>query len=129
MPFFLTGKGKTDNNYFEEGKILFLKKDYSKAKFKFEKDIVFNPKNENSYLYLAKIHKKENQSELAESNFKTVILLDPMNEEAVYELSLLSLKQSNFEEAKKLIKKFGIICKKNCKKKEFLNSKLKDSLK
>ena len=36
-----------------------------------------------------------------------------MNEEAVYELSLLSLKKSNlFEEAKKLIKKFLIICKK-----------------
>ena len=52
-----------------------------------------------------------------------------MNEEAVYELSLLSLKKSNFEEAKKLIKKFRINCKKNCKNKELLNSKLKDSLK
>ena len=31
------------------------KNDLDKAKFKFEQDIVFNPKNEKSYLYLSKI--------------------------------------------------------------------------
>ena len=48
------------NNYFSEGENLFFKKSLKKSKFKFEKDIVFNPKNEKSYLYLAKIYKLEN---------------------------------------------------------------------
>ena len=33
--------------FFEEGKKLFLEKKYDDAKFKFEKDIVFNPKMKN----------------------------------------------------------------------------------
>ena len=41
---------------------------------KFEKDIVFNPKNEKSYLYLAKYLKNENDT-LEEQNLNTVILL------------------------------------------------------
>ena len=41
---------------FEKGKNFFKNKKYDLAKFKFEQDIVFNPKNENSYLYLAKIY-------------------------------------------------------------------------
>ncbi len=44
--------------YFEEGKILFDKKEFKKSKILFERDIVFNPKSEKSYLYLAKIFKK-----------------------------------------------------------------------
>jgi len=47
------------NLYFKQGKELFDIKKYEDAKFYFEKDIVFNPKNENSYLYLAKIFKKK----------------------------------------------------------------------
>ena len=48
---------KTD--YFLQGKKLFLEKNFDKSKLKFEKDIVFNPKNEKSYLYLAKIFKEK----------------------------------------------------------------------
>ena len=33
-----------NNSYFEEGLNLFKSKEYLKAKFKFEQDIVFNPK-------------------------------------------------------------------------------------
>ena len=43
-----------------------------KSKFKFEKDIVFNPKSEKSYLYLAKIFKQEENDNLEEQNFNTV---------------------------------------------------------
>ena len=46
-------------DYFNEGRKLYNEKKFSKSKFKFEQDIVFNPKSENSYLYLAKIHKEE----------------------------------------------------------------------
>ena len=45
--------------FFSQGKILFEDEKIDKAKFKFEQDIVFNPKNEKSYLYLAKIYKKK----------------------------------------------------------------------
>ena len=48
-----------ENSYFSEGKKLFDLKNYKDSKFKFEKDIVFNPKSERSYLYLAKIFNKE----------------------------------------------------------------------
>ena len=77
-------------NYFQKGKNLFIEKKYDQAKFKFEQDLVFNPKNENSYLYLAKIFKLKNDDEQEESNLKTVILLNPKNEEAIYHLALLN---------------------------------------
>ena len=57
--FFLTSGAYSKNSYFDEGKTLFKQKKFSKSKFKFEKDIVFNPKNELSYLYLAKIFNEE----------------------------------------------------------------------
>ena len=43
--------------YLQEGINLFKNKKFRKAQFKFEKDIVFNPKSELSYLYLSKIFK------------------------------------------------------------------------
>ena len=54
---FINNKIYAKNNYFSEGEKYFSKKDLEKSKFKFEQDIVFNPKNEKSYLYLAKIYK------------------------------------------------------------------------
>ena len=43
--------------YFQEGLNLYNNKKFDEAKFKFEQDIVFNPKSEMSYLYLSKIFK------------------------------------------------------------------------
>ena len=117
-----------EKNYFNEGKKLFEKKKYDNAKFKFEKDIVFNPKSENSYLYLSKIFSAENKIDLAENNLNTVILLNPKNEEAIYDLTLLKLQKSNYNDAKKLIKTFKNVCKKNCARSITLNEKLKNSL-
>ena len=51
--------GITKENFFSEGVKLFKEKKFPESKFKFEQDIVFNPKSENSYLYLAKYLKKE----------------------------------------------------------------------
>ena len=98
---------------------------FSDSKFKFEQDIVFNPKNELSYLYLAKIFKKEENDELHEQNLNTVILLNPKNEEALYLLSLLKVKKSDYQEANKLIEKFDVICKNLCNKSSELKTKLK----
>ena len=52
---FITNNVNANNSYFSEGLTLFEKKEFDKAKFKFEQDIVFNPKSEKSYLYLSKI--------------------------------------------------------------------------
>ena len=115
------------NNHFEEGKKLFDLKIYKDSKFKFEKAIVFNPKNEKSYLYLAKIFNKEKNTDLEENNLKTVILLNPKNEEAVYLLALLNIKKSNFSEAKELIETFRLVCSKICSSEKELLEKLKTS--
>ena len=46
-----------NTQYFQEGLNLYKVKKFNEAKFKFEQDIVFNPKSEMSYLYLSKIFK------------------------------------------------------------------------
>ena len=117
--------GMSKENFFSEGVKLFNEKKFPESKFKFEQDIVFNPKSENSYLYLAKIYKERKNDELQEQNLNTVILINPQNEEALYLLTLLNIKKSDYEESDKLIKKFNKVCKKICEKKSELISKLK----
>jgi tetratricopeptide (TPR) repeat protein len=117
-----------NNPYFEEAKILFDQKQYKEAKFYFEKDIVFNPKNENSYLYLAKVFKEEKKDNLVENNLNTVLLLNPRNEEAIYLLALLSIKKSNYSKVKELISTLTSVCKKMCSSKLELQKMLDTSL-
>ena len=112
-------------NFFTEGVKLFEQKKYLDSKFKFEQDIVFNPKSEFSYLYLAKIFKKENNDDLEEQNLNVVILLNPKNEEALYLLTLLRIKKSDYDESQQLLEKFEKVCNKICEKKVELISKLK----
>ena len=112
-------------NFFSEGVKLFNEKKYSDSKFKFEQDIVFNPKSETSYLYLAKIFKENDNDDMQERNLNTVILLNPKNEEAVYLLALLRIKKSDYKSSNQLIQKFEKICNKICDKKSELNLKLK----
>jgi len=124
--FFLTGDAFSKNSYFDEGKTLFKQKKFSESKFKFEKDIVFNPKSELSYLYLAKIFNEEQKHDLEEQNLNTVILLNPKNEEAIFLLTLLRIRQSDYSKSEKLINNFKKICKNLCEKETELNSKLKN---
>ena len=116
-------------NYFSEGLAYFEKKDFDKAKFKFEQDIVFNPKSEKSYLYLSKIFNSQEKEDLEEKNLNTVILLNPKNEEATYNLATLKLKQSDFEESKNLVNRLLVFCVNYCKKGQNLKIKLENSLK
>ena len=111
--------------FFADGVKLFEEKKFDDSKFKFEQDIVFNPKSELSYLYLAKIFKVENNDELVEQNLNAVILINPKNEEALYLLTLLRIKKSDYNESDKLIKNFEKVCKKMCNKKSELITKLK----
>ncbi len=120
---------KAEISNFEKGKDLFNEKKYDLAKFKFEQDIVFNPKNENSYLYLAKIYNFKKNDNQEERNLNTVILLNPKNEEAILNLAYLKIRKSNYEETKKLIKNFKNICKSLCQQTSELQNKLDAVLK
>ena len=126
--FFMT-YAHANKDYFEEGLLLYKKKQFDKAKFKFEQDIVFNPKNEKSYLYLSKIFNKKEKGKLEEKNLQTVILLNPKNEEATFNLAKLKLKESDFKGSKDLVEKLLIFCKDYCARSKKLKSEIEISLK
>ena len=98
------------SKYYQDGIILFNQKKFDEARFKFEQDIVYNPKNELSYLYISKIFNKNDNISLEEKNLNTVILLNPKNEEAVYNLAKLKLSSSDYNKSKELNKKLKSIC-------------------
>jgi tetratricopeptide (TPR) repeat protein len=100
--------------YFQEGINLFNKNKFEDAKFKFEQDIVLNPKSELAYLYLSKIFNKQDKKNLEEQNLNTVMLLNPKNEEALYNLAKLKLSSSDYEKSKELNKRLISICEKFC---------------
>ena len=102
--------------FYNDGLILFEKKEFDKAKFKFEQDIVHNPKNENSYLYLSKIFKELKKKDLEEKNLNTVILLNPLNEEATFNLAKLKLEESDYKGSNNLVNKLLTFCKNYCNK-------------
>ena len=117
---------KSESNYFDKGKELFYKNKFNESKIFFEKDIVFNPKNEKSYLFLAKIFNHQKNDFMEEQNLKTVILLDPKNEEALYLLALLNIKKSDYDKSKKLIGDFKKVCNSFCPKESELKKKLEN---
>ena len=122
--FFISNGFAAKSNYFDKGKILFDKQKFEKSKIFFEKDIVFNPQSEKSYLYLAKIFNQNDNDQEQEINLKNVLLLNPQNDEAIYMLTLLKIKQSDYNEAKKLVEKFSLVCVSFCSKKEEIEEKI-----
>ena len=116
LPNTLTANTK----YFKQGIDLYKNKKFDEAKFKFEQDIVFNPKSEMSYLYLSKIFNNLNKKDLEEQNLNTVILLNPKNEEATYNLAKLKLDLSDYQGSKELNDKLLDFCDKFCEKSQKL---------
>ena len=110
----LPNKLMANNLYFDEGLKLFESEKFEEAKFKFEQNIVFNPKSEMSYLYLSKIFKNLKDKNLQEKNLNTVILLNPKNEEAIYNLAKLKLETSDYQKSKELNDRLNYICDKLC---------------
>ena len=104
------------SDYFNEGVNLYEKEKFKEAQFKFEQEIVFNPKSELSYLYLSKIFNKLDKKNLEEQNLNTVMLLNPKNEEAIYNLAKLKLASSDYEKSKELNNRLSSICNKFCDK-------------
>ena len=121
--FFISNGFAAKSNYFDKGKILFDKKNFEKSKIFFEKDIVFNPQSEKSYLYLAKIFNENNNDQEQEINLSNVLLLNPQNDEAIYMLTLLKIKQSDYNEAKKLINTFDLVCMSFCSRRAEIKKK------
>ena len=124
--FFLSTNLFAKSEYVKEGIDLYNKNKFDDAKFKFEQDIVFNPKSELSYLYLSKIFNKQDKRNLEERNLNTVMLLNPKNEEAIYNLARLKLTSSDYKKSKELNKRLKSICSKFCIKSDQLKIEIKN---
>jgi len=111
---------------FQQGLNFFKDKKFNEAKFKFEQDIVLNPKSEMSYLYLAKIFQNLDNKDLQEQNLNTVILLNPKNEEAIYDLAKLKLSVSDYKKSKELNKKLEDLCVLLCVKSQKLKIEIEN---
>ena len=115
-----------NTQFFQEGLSLFNNKKFNEAKFKFEQDLVYNPKSELSYLYLSKIFKNLNRIDLEEQNLNTVILLNPKNEEAIYNLAKLKLEASDYKKSIELNEKLNLLCKKYCNQSRRLKTEIEN---
>ena len=124
--FFLSTNLFAKSEYVKEGIDLYNKNKFDDAKFKFEQDIVFNPKSELSYLYLSKIFNKQDKRNLEERNLNTVMLLNPKNEEAIYNLARLKLTSSDYKKSKELNKRLKSICSKFCIKSDQLKIEIEN---
>ena len=114
------------NDFFDQALVYFKKNNLNKAKFKFEQDLVFNPKSELSYLYLSKIFNKQEKSSLEEQNLNTVMLLNPKNEEAIFFLAKLKLINSDYEKSKELNIMLKSICRNFCEESEKLKKEIEN---
>ena len=126
ITFLLLLNNSYADDYYEQALKEFKKKDYDKAKFLFERNIVFNPKDVNSYLYLAKIFQEKENKREEEKNLNTTLLLDPRNEDATLRLMDIAVEKSNYSEVKELSEKFVKICKNLCKENDRILKSLKD---
>ena len=105
---------KSNENFFNKGLELYNDKKYEDARFMFERNIVFNPKDSNSYLYLAKIYNAQEDQRKEEKNLVTTLLIEPNNEEALLMSMKIALKKSNYSKVKDLSKTFTKVCQKLC---------------
>ena len=115
----------SSQNFFDEALKMFQNKKYKEARFMFERNIVYNPKDAKSYLYLAKIYNQEENQKQEESNLETALLIEPNNEEVLLMLMKIAIKKSNYSKVKDLSKTFVKVCNKLCDE----NDQIQDSLK
>ena len=104
----------SNEKFFDKALKLYENKKYEDARFMFERNIVFNPKDSKSYLYLAKIYNHEEDKEKEEKNLEATLLIEPNNEEAILMLIKIALEKSNYLKVKDLSKNFIKVCEKLC---------------
>ena len=122
----LISNALSENNFFLEAKGKYDEKKYDDSKFLFQRNIVFNPKDEKSYLYLAKIYSFEENEKEKEKNINTVLLLNPKNEEAIYILMEIELKKSNYSKVRELAESFKKVCINLCDDENLILESLKN---
>ena len=120
------GNALSEKNFFLEAKKNYEEKKYDESKFLFQRNIVFNPKDENSYLYLAKIYNFEENEREKEKNINAVLLINPKNEEAIYILMEIELKKSNYSKVRELVESFTKVCVKLCDDRNLILESLKN---
>ena len=113
-------------NFFSKAIKLYEKEKYDDARFLFERNIVFNPKDANSYLYLAKIYNHEENQRKEEYNLETALLIEPDNEEAMLMMMKIAIKKSNYDKVKNLSNTFLKVCKNLCDENQEINDALKN---
>ena len=113
-------------NFFNEALELFKKEKYDDARFMFERNIVYNPKDANSYLYLAKIYNHEKDQRKEENNLETALLIEPDNEEVLLMLMRIALEKSNYSKVKDLSQTFVKVCEKLCNENDSIQEALKN---
>ena len=123
---FIPNLSSAKSDFFQAGIDLYNKKKFDDAKFKFEQDIVRNPRSEFSYLYLSKIFNKQDKKDLEEQNLNTVMLLNPRNEEAIYNLAKLKLTTSDYKKSKDLNTRLKSICKNFCNQSDKLKIEIEN---
>ena len=101
-------------NFFNKGVELYKNKKYDDARFMFERNIVFNPKDTKTKLYQAKIYNFEKDQKKEEKNLATALLIEPENEEAILMTMKIALEKSNYTKVKVLSKTFTKVCKDLC---------------
>ena len=123
---FFNSTSFSKENFFNEALELFKKEKYEDARFLFERNIVFNPKDANSYLYLAKIYNQEENQRKEEYNLETTLLIEPDNEEALLMLMKIALKKSNYTKVKDLSQTFIKVCNELCNENDQIQESLKN---
>ena len=113
-------------NFFKKALKLYEKEKYEDARFLFERNIVFNPKDASSYLYLAKIYNYEENQRKEELNLETALLIEPNNEEAILMMMKIAIEKSNYDEVKNLSDTFSKVCKNLCDENKKINESLKN---
>ena len=113
-------------NFFDEALKKYQNEKYEEAKFIFERNIVYNPKDAKTYLYLAKIYNHQNDQRKEEYNLETALLIDPSNEEALLMSMKIALEKSNYSKVKSLSETFIKVCNKLCSENDQIQESLKN---
>ena len=124
--FFFFTNAHSKENFFDKALKNFQSEKYDEARFLFERNIVFNPKDAKSYLYLAKIYNHEENQRKEKYNLETALLIEPDNEEVLLMLIKIALKKSNYSKVKNLSETFVKVCKKLCDENDEIQKSLKN---